>query len=60
MAENKYVDFVSDAHFEKCVKHVVDAYNKEFILEDKQLQKNGLPDFLIDEFMYECEGLIKH
>jgi hypothetical protein len=39
---NRYVDFISDSHFEKCVKHVVSAYNEEIILEDKQLQKNGI------------------
>jgi hypothetical protein len=39
---NEYVDFVSDEFFEKCVKHVCDTYNEEFILEDKKLQENGV------------------
>ena len=39
---NKYVDFVSDVFFEKCVRHVCDAYNEEVILEDKKLQANGV------------------
>jgi len=42
VTKNKYVDFVSDKDFEKCVKHVIDAYKEETILEDKELQKNGI------------------
>ena len=39
---NKYVDFVSDEHFEKCVKKVCDTYNEEIILNDLELQRNGI------------------
>ena len=52
---NRYVDFISDEHFKKCVTHVVNAYNKEFILEDKQLQKNGI-DTIKMTFDMSCEG----
>lgn len=52
---NKYVDFVSDDHFEKCVKHVVDRYNEEIILDDSQLQKNGI-DPIKMRFDILCEG----
>ena len=38
---NKYVDFVSDSHFKKCVKIVCDTYNSQ-IRDDKKLQKNGI------------------
>ena len=52
---NKYVDFVSDEHFKKCVKHVVDAYNEEHILEDSELQRNGI-DTIKMTFDMMCEG----
>jgi hypothetical protein len=55
MAKNKYVDFVPDAHFEKCVKHVVDRYNEEIILDDNELQKNGI-DTIKMTFDMLCEG----
>ena len=29
MSKNKYVDFVSDEHFIKCIKHVCDAYDSD-------------------------------
>ena len=38
---NKYVDFVSDTHFKKCVKEVWNSYNSQIRL-DKELQKNGI------------------
>jgi hypothetical protein len=43
VAKNKYVDFVPDAHFEKCVKHVCNAFEKISIpANDKELQKEGI------------------
>lgn len=40
---NKYVDFVSDKYFEKCVKYVCDAYANFFVNIDKdKLQSNGI------------------
>ena len=43
MARNKYVDFVTDDHFRKCVKHVCDAYSKQGeTLDMKKLMKHGL------------------
>jgi len=40
---NMYVDFVSDAWFEKCVKHVCDAFeNIGSIVNDEDLQKHGI------------------
>ena len=55
---NKYVDFVSDSHFEKCVRHVCDSYEDAKILEDKELQKNGIDPIkmtfdMIDEVGHE-------
>ena len=43
---NEYVDFVSDFHFEKCVKQVCNAYPKESKnIDMKYLQRNGLDTF---------------
>jgi hypothetical protein len=43
---NTYVDFVSDEHFEKCVKEVCDAYPKNTKDIDMDwLQRNGLDTF---------------
>lgn len=47
--KNKYVDFVSDEHFLKCVRHVIEKYiveTKEVVEVDlKKLQKNDLDPF---------------
>ena len=46
MPDNKYVNFVSDEHFLKCVKWVCDSYpNSEDISNDEQLQRNGIDPF---------------
>jgi len=37
---NKYVDFVSDIYFEKCVRWVVGGYNQE-----RDIRKNGIDAF---------------
>ena len=43
MCPNRYVDFVSDEHFEKCVKHVCDAFeNIGDKVDDEDLQKHGI------------------
>lgn len=43
---NKYVDFVSDEHFLKCVKWVCDAYLDPSLKVDKSwLQRNGIDPF---------------
>ena len=43
---NEYVDFVSDFHFEKCVKQVCNAYPKESKnIDMKYLQRNVLDTF---------------
>ncbi|KER05683.1 type II restriction enzyme eco47ii protein [Marine Group I thaumarchaeote SCGC AAA799-E16] len=43
---NKYVDFVSDEHFLKCVKWVCDAYLDPSLKLDKAwLQRNGVDPF---------------
>ena len=43
---NKYVDFVSDEHFLKCVKWVCDAYLDPSLKLDKTwLQRNGVDPF---------------
>ena len=39
---NKYVDFVSDAHFEKCVRHVCKEFENTGQIDDKKLQSNGI------------------
>ena len=39
--ENKYVDFVSDAHFKKGVKNVWGSFSAK-IREDDELQRNGI------------------
>lgn len=39
---NKYVKFVSDAHFEKCVKHVCKAFEENAKKDDQELKKNGI------------------
>ena len=39
----KYVDFVSDEHFEKCVKHVCKEFEEmSNQIEDEDLQKHGI------------------
>src|SRR3989338_11419261 len=44
--KNRYVDFVSDEHFLKCVKWVCDAYPEKSIDVDmKRLQKNVVDPF---------------
>ncbi|MEK6948246.1 MAG: Eco47II family restriction endonuclease [Nanoarchaeota archaeon] len=44
--KNKYVDFVSDEHFLKCVKCVCDAYPiKSGSIDMKRLRKNGIDIF---------------
>ncbi|MBT4376480.1 Eco47II family restriction endonuclease [archaeon] len=46
MEKNKYVDFLSDEDFLKCVQWVCDAYPKEKRKQDmKKLQKNTLDPF---------------
>jgi len=43
---NNYVDFVSDEHFEKCVKHVCNAYSNFYkIINKESLQKHGADPF---------------
>jgi len=44
--ENKYVDFVTDEHFLKCVKYVCDAYPEtKSQIDMKRLKRNGLDVF---------------
>jgi hypothetical protein len=46
MSENKYVNFVSDEHFLKCVKWVCDAYLDPSLKFNKSwLQRNGVDPF---------------
>ena len=43
---NKYVDFVSDEHFLKCVKWVCDAYlDKSKTFDKAWMQRNGIDPF---------------
>src|SRR3989304_7308117 len=42
MCPNRYVNFVSDEHFEKCVKHVCEKFEKNDIPDDEELQENGI------------------
>ena len=61
---NKYVDFVLDSHFKKCVRHVCDSYKEAKILEDKELQKNGIDPIkmtfdMIDKKMEFAEWKVK-
>jgi len=55
----EYIASNAGESFTQCI--IDEAKNKYTAIDlMKQLQKNGPPDFLIDEFMYECEGLIEH
>jgi len=47
MSKNKYVDFVSDEHFLKCVKWVCDSYpaKSNVVVDMKRLQKNKVDPF---------------
>ena len=46
MPKNKYVDFVSDEHFLRCVKWVCDAYpDKSSDVNMEMLQRNALDPF---------------
>lgn len=42
---NKYVDFVSDEHFLKCVKWVCDSYPSSNSIDTEKLQRNGIDPF---------------
>ncbi len=45
MPDNKYVSFVSNEHFLKCVKWVCDSYPSSDTVNDELLQRNGIDPF---------------